>query len=235
MRNLLITVILLMSSTPSPLHSADKVTVISNRELPSVVVAYGLFCSRYNDFKSLRSYGQNPLVRLSRSIDALPGGISTALAFVHRSYIVQNAENHFSGFMQSNNKSIPDSGIPFEGMLFVTTPIESLGGRVLAIISATSPERTTILAIDNGLNAELLYDSLSKNDIENIKDITGTRTLGSIFNVRVMKPGIFEVDERAAPGGPGTVSHHENRTFVIDTASGTFRLSMKTNGNNRTF
>ncbi len=199
----------------------------SIEELPIIVIAYSLFCARYDEFKSLESNSQNPLVKLKKNIDALPGGISTGLCFTHRAFIVQNREDHLSGFVRIKNKTLEESKVPFENILFVTTPIESLGNRVLLILSSVSPERTTIAAIDNKLNVELLYDSFEKNVIKNMEYIKGSRDIGSIYSIRVKKPGIFLLEERMERGGRKFVSPYKNRTFIMDVSKGVFEISMK--------
>lgn len=204
---------------------AVKVSDISNEELPSVVIAYSLFCARYDEFKSLESNTQNALIKLRKNIDALPGGISTGLVFAHRAFILQNLEGRSEGFVRMKNKTLEESNIPFESILFVTTPIESFGNRVLLILSAVSPETTEIIAIDSKLRSELLYSSFNKNDIKNIKEVKGTPQVGSIFCIKVIKPGVFELQERLEPGGRGFASPYESRTFIVDVTTGKFEFS----------
>ncbi len=201
----------------------------SSEELPSIVVSYGLFCARYDSFKLLESNPHNVLIKLGKNIDTLPGGISTGLAFAHRAFIVQNnINNQISGFVRDDKKSLEASNVPFESLLFITTPIESFGNRVLVILSSVSPEQTTIFAVDKKINVELLYDSINKNKITNIKNST---TLGSIYGVHVIRPGYFLLEERMEPGGRGLLSPTENRTFVVDVTKGIFELSMKVRTN----
>jgi len=195
-----------------------------SEELPIIVISYGLFCTRYDSFKSLESNPQNVLCKFGKNIDTLPGEVSTNLGFTHRAFIVQNnIEGQSSGFVRIDKKSLEASNVPFESFLFVTTPIESFGNRVLVILSSVSPEKTAIFAVDKKLYIELLYDSINKNKISNIKNST---TLGSIYGVCVIRPGYFLLEERMEPGGRGMLSPIENRNFIVDVTKGTFEISM---------
>lgn len=202
--------------------SLEKEEYLSE-ELPSIVIAYSLFCARYDAFKSLESNPTNVLIKLGRNIDALPGGISTGLGFTRRAFIVHNnIVGHLSGFARGKNKTLEESNVPFESILFVTTPIKSFGDRALLILSSVSPEKTTIMAVDNKLNTELLYDSFNKNYFDSKKT-----TMGSIYGVKVMKPGYLELQERMEPGARGFSSSYKNRSFMIDVTKGIFEISMK--------
>lgn len=196
-----------------------------SEELPSVVISYSLFCARYDSFKSLESNPQNVLMKLRKNIDTLPGGISTALAFTHRAFIVQSdLKDQVSGFVRVDKKTLEESKVPFESILFVTTPIDSFDNRVLVILSSVSPEQTAIFSVDKKANVELLYDSINKNKISNIKNST---TLGSVYRVRVIRPGYFLLEERMEPGGRGLLAPSENRTFAVDVTKSVFEISMK--------
>lgn len=197
----------------------------TNEELPSVVIAYGLLTARYGEFRSLESDSQNVLVRLGKNIDALPGDISTRLAFAHKAFIVQdNIVGHHSGFIREKNRTLEQSRVPFESILFVSTPIESFGQRILVILSSVGPEQTSIVAVDNRLNVELLYDSFNKNTIVNAGNVT---TIGSVYSVHVVRRGYFFLEERVEPGGRGFVSPYRNRTFIVDATKGSFRISIR--------
>lgn len=208
------------SSAKSPALQGERYL---DEELPSIVVAYSLYCARYTSFKLLEADPQNVLVMLKKKIDALPGGISTGLGFAHMAFIVQNnISDHLSGFIRLNNRPIDQSKFPFESILFVTTPVESFGNRVLVVLSSVSPERTTIFSVDNRINIELLYDSFNKNLFDQKKT-----TIGSIYAVRVTKPGRYLLEERMDPGGRAFFSTYENRSFVMDVTKGTFEISLE--------
>ncbi len=148
--------------------NANIEEVYSNEELPSIVIAYSLLCSRYETFRPLEANPQNVLIKLGGNIDKLKGGVSTGLGFVHRVFTVQNnIKDHVSGYIRIKNKTLKESGVPDESLLFVTTPIESFGNKILVIMGSVSPERTTIFSVDNKLNVELLYDTFDKNNIKN--------------------------------------------------------------------
>lgn len=207
---------------------AANVTSIELSDLPSIVITYNIFCSRYDEFQLLESKPESILIKLANNIDKLTLDIPTRMAFTHMAFIVQNnIEGQIAGFTRVKKKTLEESKIPFKSIVFVSTPIESFGNRTIVILSSISPERTTIFTIDNKLNVELLYDSFKKNEIKNINNIKGTTTIGSIYGIQVQKPGYFLLEERMEVGGSGFVSPYENRTFIVNLSKGEFELLMK--------
>lgn len=224
MKVLLISCCLIISLCCPVDKSLASIVSWSESSLPGLIVAYGLYCARYDEFKLLGSNPQNVLIMLGKNINALPGGISTGLAFAHRAFVVQNEiEGHLSGFLRVRDKTLEGSKVPFESILFVTTPIASYENRILVILSSVSPERTTIFSVDKNLKVELLYDSIHKNYFDDKKT-----TVGSIYNVEVVEPGKFLLQERMEPGGRGFLSPYKNRSFMIDIAKGSFEISLIT-------
>ncbi|MBI4650811.1 hypothetical protein HY745_05900 [Candidatus Desantisbacteria bacterium] len=207
---------------------ATNAVSIELSDLPAIGIAYNIFCSRYNEFQPLESKLDNVLIKLSNNIDKLTLDIPTRMAFTHLAFIVQNnITDHYSGFARVKDKTLEESKVPFESILFVTTPFESIGNRILLILSSVSPERTSIVAVDNKLNIELIYDSFSKNEIKNMKEIKGTTNVGSLYSVQVQKPGVLLLQERMEPGGYGFVSPYKNRIFILDVTKMKVEISMK--------
>ena len=208
MRTRLLIPILLFVILTCKTYAGDIKTVqeLPSIQLPNIVIAYNLFCSYYNDFKELESEDKNVLIRFGRNLDQLETGISTGLVFTKMAFIIQDIEGHFSGFPRIQEETIEDSEIPFESILFVTTPIESFNNRILLILSSVSPERTTIVSVDKKLQTELLYDSfIQHNDIE----------ISSIYFIRVLKPGNFLLETRITPHYREFYDNKKNRTFIL--------------------
>jgi hypothetical protein len=198
-----------------------------NEELPMIVIACDLLCSRHESFKCLEGSPKNPVIKLITNIDALGIGISTVMGFTHLAFTTENnIEGHMSGFIRVNNKTLEESSVPFTNILFVTTPIKSYNNHILVILSSVSPNRTTVFSVDNKLDVNLLYDSFEKNEIKNVMDIKGTRTIGSIYGIRVLKPGSFLLQERMEPGALGFASQYKNRNFRIDATKGSFQITL---------
>lgn len=200
---------------------------LSFDELPSVVISYRLISSRHNDFQCIFFENNNILSQLAKELDKLPDGIATKLSLTNMAFILQNSNGQFAGFTRTKNQTLENAKIPYESFLFITTPIYSFDNRILAIISTVSPDQTTIISIDNKLKAVLLYDSFCKNNINNLKDIKGSRFIGSIHSVKVIKPGVFDLQERLEPGARGFVSPYQYRIFHIDITKGKFEFSWK--------
>jgi hypothetical protein len=198
-----------------------------NEELPMIVIAYNMLCSRYESFKCLESSPKNPLIKMKTNIDAFESGISTVMAFTHLAFTTENnIEGHMSGFIRVNNKTLEESCVPFTNILFVTTPIKSYNNHILVILSSVSPDRTTVFSVGKRLDVNLLYDSFMKNEIKNAMDIKGTRTIGSIYGIRVLKPGSFLLQERMEPGALGFAPPYKNRIFRIDVTKGSFEITL---------
>lgn len=168
----------------------NKSSYISS-ELPDIVIAYSHFCSHYLDeFKTVRLDSNNAFSRLERNLDQLKCDISTRLAFTHRSFIVQNMKGYYAGYKKIGRKSIEVSKIPYEGILFVTTPIEKLDNRILIFLSSIRPEESTIVEIDNELNTKLIYDSF--NNRSNVG-------ISTIYQIRLISPGNFLLEGGTRP------------------------------------
>jgi hypothetical protein len=163
----------------------------SSSELPDIVIAYSHFCSHYIDeFKSITLDSDSSFSRLEHNLDQLECDIPTRLAFTHRSFIVQNEKNYYAGYKKLGMKSIEVSKIPYEDILFVTTPIKDLGNRILMFLSSIRPERTTIVALDNELNTKLLYDTFNRG---------GNVDISTIYQIKVNNPGNFFIEGGTRP------------------------------------
>ncbi len=205
------------SATPSAKEIAIE-SPFSANELPSLIISYGVICSRFNEFEEIINIPTNVFHRLDNNIKKISPGICTGLGFAHSTYIVQSdIPNQQYGYLIPSDESSTIETIPFENILFVTTPIKEMNNKVLVILSEVSPDRTAIFSIDNTLNVELLYDSFDKNIFKT--------TIGSIFNIRIEQSGIFLLRERIVPGGKGFFEPYK-RTLIINASSGTFELRL---------
>jgi len=213
-KHFLLTIILIFSVCQS--FANDEDFKISPRELPSLIIAYNFCTAYYPYFKGLwESTDQQPFMikKLSAEFTRFKTlGIERRLLFTHRAFIVQNdISNHISGFPSTE---IPpkDLIVPFESIIFVTTPIASINDKVLVILSSVSPERTTIMAIDSYLNIAVLYDSYAADN---------KITICSIYSVRVLKAGVFVIAERS---NNRCSLKEEKRSFILDLSSGVLKL-----------
>lgn len=151
---------------------------------------------------------------LNENLEQLSVGIPLEIAFVKHVFISQtNIPGHASGFPAQNEEASDKPSIPYESTLFVTTPIESLGDKILVILSSVSPERTRIFTIDAEYNAELVFDAVNKNHFENT-------TIGSIHSMRVVKADKFILEARS-----GRVSL-EPRSFSISISNGDIKIEL---------
>lgn len=208
------------SATPSAKEIAIE-SPFSANELPSLIISYGVLCSRFNEFEEIINTPTNVFHRLDNNIKKISPGIRTGLGFAHSTYIVQSdIPNQQYGYLIPSDESSTIETIPFENILFVTTPIKEMNNKVLVILSEVSPDRTAIFSVDNTLNAELLYDSFDKNIFLERKT-----AIGSIINIRIEQSGIFLLRERIVPGGKGFFEPYR-RTLIINASSGTFELRL---------
>jgi hypothetical protein len=160
---------------------------------------------------------------MEKPFESLMLNFSQRLSFGHRSFIVQtNIPGHLSGLVREKNKTSQQLEIPPDGMLFVTTPIQSFGNRSLVFLSSGGPERTTIVGLDNSLRTELLYDSFH-HPFHKKWDIGGS--ISRIDSILVKAPGILALEEKTARNAPSQGPPRTGRSFLIDVTKGTFELS----------
>jgi hypothetical protein len=151
----------------------------------------------------------------SRCVDLVKNISDTgawASGFSHLSYRVQiSIPGNTYGFVRQRGKTLKQSGVPSTGLLFATDPVPSLAGGIVVILSAVSPERTVILALDRQMHSRLIYDSF--------QPLSGGQTpLGGIYQVKVLGDAKLLLRERRVPGEDTSVV--TNRTFVLDTKQG---------------
>ena len=236
----LLLVVLLSCSTITTAASLNTPSLVSGSTLtignetyslvtlPEVIIAYSVYCQMYESFKTLQTNSANPVVKLAKNMDALPGGISTGLVLSHWTFIIQNdIKDHYSGFQKLNGKSLEQSGVPYENILFVTTPIESFGKRSLLIYSGLRPERTQIYSVDGNLNASLLYDSFGKDIV--LKDKRGAHWSAlPIYGVRVIKPGLFSLQVGSRRAEEDRMPEAEG-SFIINVTKNDFKMELLNN------
>jgi hypothetical protein len=208
----------LLIVTALPPGSADAWD-IESAKLPAFILAYTFIVSSqpqqfaaqvdaaaegslFAEFKQFES-------QLAKINPDLPTGLS----FVKSVFIVQSAPaGTVAGFVRKPGKTLEQSGVPFESMLFVSTPIPALGNRVIMILSSVSPERTVMVTVDAALQTDLVYDSFLRSTPKTIRRPV---PIGSLYAVRTQGPGRFLLQERMVPGGRGFVSPKMNRVFVL--------------------
>jgi hypothetical protein len=197
----------------------------SPEELPNIIISYNLSVSYYNDFSCLWQLNERShfFSKLHSEFESLSCNIDTRMSFTHLAFISQNnIEGHFSGLIPKQANKIKEPKVPHENILFVTTPIESLGNSILVLLSSVSPERTTVMSIDNMLNVNLLYDSYEEK--------LPYKIICSISSILVIKPGIFKLEERKS----GRCSPSDlKRNILIDVSSGDFKIFVENNGYGR--
>jgi hypothetical protein len=226
---------LLVLCVMSVIGSKPAQSEIVPTDLPEIVIAYALFCSRYAEFKQLQSNLENVLMKLHGSIEKMEKShelllinFSTRLAFGHRSFVVQtNIPGHISGLVRETKKTSQEIVIPADGMLYVTTPVEAFRNRSLVFLSSGGPERTTILAVDSLLGVELLYDSAERNKLI----IPG---IGRIDSIHVKAPGVLSLVEKTARDVPVQGPPQNGRSFLVDVTSGKFNISRQQLGRTKT-
>ncbi|MSP39626.1 MAG: toxin-antitoxin system YwqK family antitoxin [Deltaproteobacteria bacterium] len=189
-------------------------------ELPALVIGVHLFWRRYPEFKALENIRNNSLVKLIKNMEKA----GVRLAFTHLPFVVQNEiAGAFVGFSKTQTKSLEYSDIPYESILFVTTPVASYGNRVLVILGSVSPQQSTIFSVDGQLDVTPLYSSQTP-----IKYSDGNATnLGAISGIRVVESGLFQLAERWNHHGglPPTIE----RQFLVDVRRGKFEISAMPN------
>lgn len=195
--------------------------------LPGVVIACQML-QWFRTIRCLQSTPPGPVIELSNNVENLSPDIRDKMSWAHLVFTVQNniGESR-SGFVRIEGRTLEESNVPpFENILFVTTPIESFGNRVLVFVGSESPEDTTIFSVDETLNVELLFESNRKKTIRNIEQIKSIKGIFSIYGIEVVKPGYFLLQERAHVSGDKIFSPYKNRVFVVDVTRGAFEMTL---------
>lgn len=198
-------------------------------DLPSFVLAYSLALRQYEEFRCLwestgKDQYKHPFPLLEANLNRISPNINVSFGFTHNAFIVQNhIRGHFSGFGAEENRDNQMLMIPFENILFVTTPIESYGNRCLVFLSSVRPESTTIFAIDQELKVKLLYSTFD-DKFNKISEKEYSTIMCSIFSIQVREPGTFILNERE--GNRCTISK-ERRTFRLGVGKGGFKISLE--------
>lgn len=158
-RKRLHSIILVLAMLLSPSASFGKSDqMVDTAALPMAVIQYA-FALGYGEFFSgsasrgsegAQLYAINKL--LNDRFRAAGFDLPTRFGFVGQSFIVQPS--------MEGNKYIGDNT---ESILYVTTPIKSLGGKAVVILSSSGPQRTTIFDLDSGFDIKPIYDSISLN------------------------------------------------------------------------
>ncbi len=187
-------------------------TEFDNLYLPGAVIA----CAYLNPLvKDLSALAETKCVGLDKSL-AEAGAEN--LAFSHLSYFVQfGVVGNVYGYVRRPKTTLDQSGIPFEGMMFVTEPVPALKNKVVVIFSQISPERTLVFTLDGDLRPSMLYDSFAPSS--GSKD----SQLGSVYQVKVTSHTRLSLQERRIPGGD--ISELSNRVFDLPLKSGAVTLA----------
>jgi len=221
--------ILLSSNIGNSAPMNRSVFKYSPGDLPSLLIAYNFAVAQYEDFKCLwdlkeKEEYSHPFPLLEAKFKKISPSINISFAFTHTAFVVQNyVKGQFMGFGSQKNKEGRGRTIPFENVLFVTTPIESFGNRCLVFLSSVSPEGTYVLAVDKELGVELLYSTFDDN-INRIWENQGYTIMCSIYSVQVMEPGVFMLSEKE---NNRCTIFREKRRFQVNITSGKFKISLE--------
>ena len=209
-----------------PAHSNNLLVKYSPSDLPNLIVAYNLAITHYEDFKCIwklsgKDQYSHPFPMLKSKFNKISPKINISFGFTHTAFIVQNQmKGQLLGLSFVKEKDNKGLTIPFENILFVTTPIESFGNRCLIFLSSVSPECTYILAIDKEFGVELLYSTFDDN-LNRIWEKQGYTIMCSIYSIQVIEPGVFILSERE--NNKCTINKEERR-FQINVADGKFKI-----------
>jgi hypothetical protein len=201
----------------------------SPNDLPSLIVAYNLAMTHYEDFKCIWKLSEkdqysHPFPLLETKFNKISPRINVSFGFTNAAFIIQNQmEGQILGFSSWRKKDKEGLTIPFENVLFVTTPVESFGNRCLIFLSSVSPECTYILAIDKEFGVELLYSTFDDN-FNKISEKHGYTTMCSIYSVQVIEPGVFALSERE---NNKCTNNRERRRFQINVSNGIFKILLE--------
>ena len=197
---------------------ADTGQPVASSSLPTIMISYQWFCIKNSEFKCIWADNTNSLIKIDKSIRALDLQIPLRLAFTHEAFLVQvDGARQKYGYSPNDGNDLPDSKIPYESCIFVTTPLASMDNRILCLLSSVSPERLTIFSIDNRLNCKSLFDSLKYKLVENDR-------IGSIYSIKVVNSSCFIMEERYSPQLHGDFEEGRKRSYMLNIVDGEIKL-----------
>jgi hypothetical protein len=217
---LLVLCLVLGLSAASSAASREAAPTLAGERLPGALIAYTYLSSNYVSFRQFLEGDSEfewriEFRRLEASLEKLDCDLARRSSFVRFAFTIQgDTPGQEAGFRRFEGKTLEESHVPFDGVLYVTSPLQAIGGKIVVIMSSVSPERTTAFTIDEQLGVNLLYDSYKAVS-------SGTVIpMGSVYRVRVQNPGLFMLDERMILGGRGHFSATDNRRFLLDVMKG---------------
>jgi len=191
---------------------------VAPASLPSLMISYGSLLSSGDAATPediAKRINLSPiLAKLNSELDHLGARIPECLLFSHESFVVQTA---YTG----QSYGLAQVADPPENLLFVSTPIEKLNGKVLVVLSCTGPRITKIFTLDSALHPELVYASDRAPSTRNGKF---EAPLTNVYQIRVLTNSRFylrECDSRPVGVTP------KSRNFLVDTSDGKVVISFE--------
>ena len=175
--------------------------------------------------------------RLVRLLDGRLRRRVVNFSFIDREWFVQSAVvGSFAGRPKPGGGTLRQAGVRLRSIAFITSPIKSFDNRTLIIVSEL-PYGVTIVSVNRRLRVRRLFGSDSKRPIYLRRVQVG---MGPLYEVRVVRPGVFLLYEGAEAGWPETAGGRNGftgrypytrhvRVFVVDFPQGHFRIRLRTN------
>ncbi len=204
-----------VSSTPQWNGTVDA------NSLPDIMIAYGALLSSDpaagpKDIAA-RIEAAPAMAKLSSELDQLGVRVPECLLFSHESFIVQTAfERQSYGFPRHEHSGTADTEIPSTNLLFVSTPIAKLDGKILVVLSCVRPEKVKVFTLDSKLHPELLYDT---DRVPATRDGVFVAPLTSVFQITVIGNAQFLLRERVSKSVPPKMVV-PSRSFLFDIRDG---------------
>lgn len=182
--------------------SATDMPKVDRDMLPMLFMQYAFDLAHAGSTVKSPAVGEtNVLVDIQKSfemsLEKLGVDIPVKLGFVRQAFIVQPDV--------TGNRYVGRRGV---STLYVTTPIHSFQDRVIVVISSTSPEATTVIAMDDQLRAKLIYDSVFEN---RFSGKYACDPMGQVTSIRISQTGVLNFQESNVHW-----SNKRSRSFTLD-------------------
>lgn len=210
------------SKVPHPLQFAREPVAAS--DVPPLVFA-AAERAKWN-FGQTKADGEGPFESMVLQLDRNFSQYHHCVSIAWASYfflVHSSIRSSYGGFLKPAHQSVANAHIPFDNFLFVTTPFPADHRRSIVIIAGVSPEETSIFSVGPSLRVRLLFDSLydTRQIAKNVA------AMGSIYEVRVVRPGNFLLYERHMLGAGGRripVFPERVRVFEVTFPNGHFNI-----------
>jgi hypothetical protein len=162
------------------------------------------YSPQFNPLAENCSGWEKDLCTIQQQLGKYPEDLETGFGFTkHIAYIPEANEQSIS----SGQTCLSDCSN--KNTLYLSSPQRTLGGGIIAVLSATGPWRTWILLIQPDLTIKIIYNSYDKSTWSEIQP---REQIGNVMNVQISGSKLHLVQDE----GPGHSHEHTEYLLSLD-------------------